>query len=192
MSIVESDAALANQAPYQQVIPPTQTSVVVQPTTPQLVITNSNSSLSQVTIPSTVGSPSINYTMITSGGSTTISKSIVITKDTNGDLKAEVIVTIPDSTTLTGSSWNGLIELPTPQSTSSIVYPAPPGTTATGHIVVEMGSSIPLTFNNAVRILFVGEAKSHVGYYFNPAAVTEITTTCVDDTQTTNNSLPAG
>lgn len=105
----------------------------------------------------------------------------------------QVMISIPASITVDGgSSWNGVVELPTVKSTSTVTLPSSSGTTNTAQLVIEMGSSVTLTFNNAVRLLLVGKAGTHVGFYHDPTSVTEITQACSDDTQATNNGLPAG
>ncbi len=177
-SLVESAAGVANLASTQQIIPPTQTSVIIQSSKPQLVVTSSNAQLSTVTIPSTVTSTSIDYSRITIGGTSSISNAIIITKDTNDGSVAGVIVTIP-ATTISGTSWDGVLQLPTVRSTSSVTAPAPSGTTSTVQFAFDLGSSTPLTFGKAVKEVYPGQAGKHVGFYHDPNAVmTEITQTC--------------
>ena len=189
MSFSDSVTALQNLASNQQLVENAQTHVTVDPSTPQLVVTSSSAALATVTIPSTVPTSQLNYTLITTGGSATIDNSVTISKDTNGDTLTEVKLTIPSSTTITGTSWNGLLQLPSVDTTSNLVYPVPSGQTATPSITIDLGSSTPLTFNQPVRLLFVGESGKHVGFFHTPPTVTEITATCTSDSIS---GVPAG
>jgi len=174
-----------NLAPDQDLVENSQTQVTVNPSKPQLVIVDSNAALSQISVPSTVTNPTINYSSIkqTSGSSVSvqITNQLNITKDTNGDSQTEVKVTIPANTNITGTSWNGVLDLPTVQSSANLNYPVASGQVATPQVVINLGSSISLTFNQPVRLLFVGQAGKHVGFFHNTTTVTEIAATCTSD-----------
>jgi len=182
-----------NLAPNQDLVENSQTQVTVNPDKPQLVIVDSSAALSQITVPSTVTNPTINYSSITqTSGSTTsvqITNSLNITKDTNGGSQAAVKVTIPANTNITGTSWNGVLDLPTVQSSANLNFPVASGQVATPLVVINLGSSVSLTFNQPVRLLLAGQAGNHVGFFHNTSTVTEITATCTSDDMS---GMPSG
>ncbi|MDE1845192.1 MAG: hypothetical protein KGI10_07690, partial [Thaumarchaeota archaeon] len=184
MNMLSSVTVAKNLAPNQDLVDNSQTQITVDPAKPQLVIVDSNAALSQITIPSTVTNPTINYSSITqTSGSVTsvqITNQLNITKN-NGNSQTEVKVTIPASTSITGTSWNGVLELPTVQSSANLNFPVSSGQVATPQIVIGLGSSVPLTFSQPVRILLVGQAGQHVGFFHNTSTVTEITAICTSD-----------
>jgi hypothetical protein len=182
---------LTKIGPDQYAVPDNQTQVVVNSNKPHLVVTNSSAALSSIIIPSNVTLTTLSYSHIVSSGTVHLPHTLNITKDTNADNKPEIVVTIPAVTDINNPSWDGILQLPTNQS-SSLVIPTPQGQVATKKIEIGLGSSLPLTFNNATRILFVGQAGSHVGFFYAPASVTEITQTCSADNQNVANTLPAG
>lgn len=77
-----------------------------------------------------------------------------------------VQVSIPASTTVTGpSGWDGIINLPTVQATTSVVATPTAGYTNTVQAVIEVGyGDEKLTFDNAVRLLIPGQAGKFAGY----------------------------
>ena len=189
---VKDTASLLKISANQHLVSNNQTTVIVTQDKPNLVVTNNDTVLSSIMIPTTVASPTINYGQIISLGTVHVAHALNITKDTTGDNKADVVVTIPAATDISNPAWDGVLQLPTSQSSSSLILPVPQGQVATAKTVIGIGSSIPLTFNNAVRILFVGQAGSHVGYFYSPTSVTETTPTCASDDQSTANGLAAG
>src|SRR6185312_16367278 len=185
MNLLSSTTPAKNLAPDQDLVENSQTQVTVNPDKPQLVIVDSSAALSQITVPSTVTNPTINYSKIiqTSGSTTSvqITTQLNITKDTSGNSQTAVKVTIPANTNITGTSWNGVLELPTVQSSANLNFPVASGHVATPLVVINLGSSTPLTFNQPVRLLLAGQAGNHVGYFHNIPTVTEITATCTSD-----------
>ena len=185
-----------NLAANQQLIENTQTQVTVDPVKTDLVIASSAAALSTVTVPSTVTNPTLNYTMIShTSGSTntvTIDNGLTITKDTSGDNSPEVQITIPAGITISGpTSWRSVINLPNVIANPIIPTESNTVNTVTQSIEIGFGST-SLTFDKAVRMVFVGKAGQRVGFFNSNTPFTGITTTCTDDTQTTNNALPAG
>jgi len=168
----------------QQFVNDTQQQIIMDPTTPQLVVTSNTAALTNVTIPATVTNPVINYSSITNTTNNTtsvqITNPITITKNVD-DAIPQVQVTIPAGTTMQGMSWDGVLVLPTIQSISSITLPASQNLENTPQIVVKMGSTVPISFDNPVRILFAGQAGSKVGFFHSTPSVTEITSECLAD-----------
>ncbi|HJU13581.1 MAG TPA: LamG-like jellyroll fold domain-containing protein [Candidatus Nitrosotalea sp.] len=191
VGVSESETDATNIRPDQQLIDNSQTMLTVTTNKPNLVIASSNAALSSITIPSTVTSSTIDYSRISTAGAASITSPLTIYKDINGDGKPEIIVTIPAGT-ISGTSWDGFLKLPTLNNALSLSLPTPTGEVSKANIVIELGSPVPIAFNNAVRVQYVGQAGYHVGLFHNPPAVTEISTTCTADTQTANNALPAG
>jgi hypothetical protein len=161
-----------------------------------LLVTSSNASLSNIIVPSTVTSAELNYSAIvqTSGISKTVQicTGLTINKDLNGDIITDVQTTIPPCIIITGSStWKGIVNLP--QAISTTPLPIEPGKVNTISKSIEIGfGSTMLTSNKAVRIVFVGDAGKRVSYFNSVTPLTDITTTCSDNTQITNDGLPAG
>ena len=128
----------------------------------------------------------------TNGNQTTTLSNAVTQSGSNGN-GGTVTVEIPQGAVVTGdSSWDGTISPPTISSTT---LPSVSGFTLTPTSVIEIGSSsVDLTFNSAVRILFPGAANNLVGFIPVGGAFTPITTVCNGDTQSQANSqlLPAG
>jgi len=184
MTLSACTNALTNLKSYQRLISDCDTQITINPSRPELVVTSSNAALSTIIIPSSVNAPKLNYTMITSGGTVLISNSMIIMKDLDGDTIRDFQLTIPASTTITGTSWNGLLELPTIMSSTSISSPTSQGQVNTPRTVIELGSNIPLSFSNPVRLLFAGQAGLHAGFFHSSPAVTEITSTCTVDSGT--------
>ena len=183
------DVRANNIAANQQLVSNLATAVTVDSAKPELVITSSNAALSTVTVPSTVTEPTINYATILVANAVTITNSLTIDTDSSID----VLVTMPAGITISGTSWTGVLNLPTVKSATSVTAPSESGVTNTIRNVVEIGfGSTSLTFDKAVRLKFVGEAGKNVGYAPSGGTLTEITTTCSDDTQATNNGLAAG
>jgi len=190
-----SDTVAPNLAANQQLIENAQTQVTVDPVKTDLVITSSAAALSTVTVPSTVTNPTLNYTMIShTSGSTntvTIDNGLTITKDTSGDNSPEVQVTIPAGITISGpTSWRSVINLP--NVIANPIVPTESNTVNTVTQSIEIGfGSTSLTFDKAVRMVFVGKAGQRVGFFNSNTPFTEITATCTDNTQSTNNGLPS-
>ncbi len=176
----------------QQFVNDTQQQVIMDPATPQLVVTSNTAALTNVTIPATVTNPVINYSSITNTTNNTTSVQITnpmtITKNIE-DATPQVQVTIPAGTTMQGMSWDGVLVLPTIQSASSITLPVSQNQENTPQIVVKMGSDVPISFDNPVRILFTGQAGSRVGFFHSTPSVTEITSECLADN---SSAIPNG
>ena len=183
--------------PNQMLLDPTQQQLQFDPTNGinEIVVDQSGSVLSQITIPSTVTDAKIDfqkflltesdgsrYVIIPNGFTTTASTTY-----------GNVVITIPDELTITGpSAWTGSINLPQPQLKSTI---------DDGFIHIDSddiesdvevgGGDLSLTFDKAVRFDMVGDAGIRVGF-LSDGLFHEITSICNDDTQDTNNLLPSG
>ena len=187
-----------NLAPDQYLVPGTTSQLVINPVKPVLVVTTPNFVLTNVTIPATTSAPVLDVAPISTITSTattmTIPTSLTVTTLNNNN-HATVQVSFPaSSTTVTGStSWNGMIQLPTVQSTTTFTPPSSKGTINTPQVQINLGSSTPLTFNNAVSIRIAGQAGNHVGYFYDSGPVTEITQVCPSvDSVTTNTNYLSG
>ena len=194
-NVITDDNIGENLAANQNLVSNIQKTITVDPVKIDLVISSSNASLSTVTVPSTVTNAELNYSKIVHTGSTDtvhIDNPLTITKDTNGDSQPDVQVTIPASTTIDGPvTWRGVVTLPTVVTNPPL--PHEPNTIITPSKSVELGfGSTTLTFDKGVRMSFTGDAGKRVGYFNSVIPFTEITATCGDDTQATNDGLPAG
>lgn len=91
---------------------------------------------------------------------------------------------IPPLTTITGPvGWHGLLYLPTATTTTD--------TNAVSSIFVGFGDML-LTFNRGVRLNFIGQAGNSISYTHGVNTPTEITNTCLADTQDAGDALPTG
>ncbi len=185
LSMNSSTTTVSNLKPNQNLVETNQKSITIDPIKPELLVVTNNIALSNVTIPSTVTNPSINYTAVkhTSGSTTSvqITNSLTITKDTSGNTLPEVKMTIPAGTTITGTSWDASLILPTTQSSSTISLPASPNQVNTPQTIIKVGSDVSLSFNNPVRLAFVGQAGTRTGFFHSNPTVTEITAICTSD-----------
>ncbi|MCX6781939.1 MAG: fibronectin type III domain-containing protein [Candidatus Magasanikbacteria bacterium] len=156
---------------------------------PTTTIGVSNTATNTIIAGTDVVNPVINMSSVTTGGAGTVPGEIDATVGTSiGD----IIVTIPDGTTISGASWNGVIHLPTIKSNSSVSVTADSGYTATVDSVIEIGfDNTALTFDRGVRILIPGKASKYAGYYRN-STFTKITATCSADNQAAGDALLAG
>ncbi|GEM_PF-973546 len=160
------------------------TTITVDPTTPQLMIANSNTALSTIKIPSTVTDTTINYSNILikkpAGNSVTLNNALTIkANSTNGNVQ----IILPKNIVINGSSsWQGTVNAATVSSVS-----LPPGTLPAAQI--EMGlSSAKLTLSKAVELVFSGSAGKRVGFTHG-GPFTEITQVCSTDDGT---GIPSG
>ena len=192
MDIQDSVTSFKNLGADQQLVENAQEEATPTTSQPQLVIASSDAALSSVTISAALTNPSINYSAISSGGQVQLpSHWLNITKDTNVNLNPEFTISIPPITTISGgASWNSVLNLPSvisPPTTLSL--PAIAGQIATPNTVLIVGASVPLQFNQPVRILLNGQAGLNVGYFYDPAQVTQITNLCDSDSVS---GMPSG
>lgn len=109
---------------------------------------------------------------------------------TGSDDGVVVTAEIPADTAVTGdSSWDGIIDPPTGTNVPVIISGF--DTTVTSAVTVGSSES-DLIFDKAVRLVFTGQAGTHVGWYNHAGTFTEITADCVatggdvEASQTTN------
>ncbi len=193
-SIIAYDLTGQNIASNQVLVPNTQTTVTVDPVKTNVIISSPNATLATVIIPSNVTTAQLNYSKILQTGITNtmqINNPVTIIKD-NANSQHVIEVNIPGNITFTGpTTWNGDISLPTIVSNPTL--PQEPNIINTPSQSIALGlSNSSLTFNKAIRMSFAGDAGMRAGYFNSAVPFTEITTTCTDDTQTTNDALSAG
>lgn len=100
-----------------------------------------------------------------------------------------VVLDIPTSTTVTAPGWDGVLHLPTLVQNSTITTPVVPGQTSTVGLAISVGSTVPMSFDKGVRLLFPGEAGKKVGFSQSGGTLIEITDVCSADTQTVGDTL---
>jgi hypothetical protein len=105
----------------------------------------------------------------------------------------DMTVNIPATTTIIGdSNWDGIVNNPSTKPNAS-VKPSTSGFTTYVSKVVEVGAlGVKLTLNKAAKIVMHGETGKKVGYSHDGITFNKITTVCIDNTQVTNDLLPAG
>ncbi len=190
----DSSTSAANLQSNQQLVETRQTSITMDSVKPELLVVSKNIALSSVTVPSTVTDPVINYAGVQqTNGSTTsvqITNPLTIIKYTNGDTMPDVKMAISANTTITSStSWDGSLDLPTIQNSSTVSLPQSPNQVNTPQIIIKIGSDVQLSFNNPVRLVFVGQAGSRIGFFHSNPAVTEIISVCTSDS---SSGIPSG
>jgi len=137
------------------------------------------------TVSSGTTSPEINVNSLINNG-TGVLPQISIVSNNAGNVGVE----IPASTTVTSAdnTWDGVIAAPT---LTTVTIPNTATETRTPSTAVAVGfSGAKLSFDKAVRILLPGQAGKRAGYVRTGITFTEITTTCTNDTQATNDLLP--
>ena len=102
-----------------------------------------------------------------------------------------VALTIPADTTVTAPGWDGILQLPALVETTTVTPPSTPGQITTVGFAISVGSTVPMSFDKGVRLLFPNEAGKRVGYAQNGGMLTEITDICSADTQTAGDALLA-
>jgi hypothetical protein len=162
---------------------------------------NVTGSVTQVVVP--VGSPIQNVTIDPSVTSTTnisLNFSMMMGTDTvtipNAMLLARgasyTLQLYPGTVITAGSSWNGLLNLPTLMGNGSVTIPTASGFNApVVNAVIETGAGgNSLTLDHAAQIKFTGQTGKRVGYY-QGGTFTAITTACLN-TQSAGDALAAG
>jgi len=120
-------------------------------------------------------------TTTTTGVETTVNSATELSVNTTA---GTVTADIPAGTTISGpSTWDGTFDLPV-----AVVSPALPyelaGSWLTTVGAVELGAGdTPLTFSQAIKLTFAGQANKKAGWTRN-GVFTEITTTCPSDVST--------
>ncbi len=170
-----------------------QTETTVDADAPEILIgTDATSSTSTVNVPEDATSTTLNASALldTTDHSVTLPGAITVNATTS---VGNVNVQIPAGIKITGTSgWTGVINVPQVKSNGSVSVVADPNHAATVSSVIEVGyGDVPLTFDQAVRILIAGQAGSYVGYS-RGGTFTAITNTCSADTQAAGNALSAG
>ncbi|WP_218192577.1 LamG domain-containing protein [Nitrosotalea sinensis] len=193
LGLSDTEPFLLPLAANQQLVN-TQKEIIINSTKTDLVITSPNVNLTTIIVPQTTVATTLNYSSIVQTNSTSstvsITNGLTILQNTTSAIPT-IQVTLPPALTITGNaSWNGVLNLPHVISAPSIPVEANTVNTVTNSI--EIGSdTVSLTFNKAVRLVFTGQAGQRIGYFNSITPFTEITATCNDDTQTTNNNLPS-
>jgi len=126
---------------------------------------------------------SLNLSGLSSNSSTVVSVNVTnqinVTAETS---LGNVTVQIPGSLTINGSSsWNGVISLPSVQS-SAAATPTDSGSNAVNGVVQIGLEGEQLNFSSAVRILIPGMGSKSAGYV-RGTTFTKITATCTTDSQ---------
>ncbi|MBU2639582.1 MAG: hypothetical protein KKG75_02620 [Nanoarchaeota archaeon] len=167
----------------------TETTVADDSSVP--IILNSTTPITRIdaTVPDIVINVNTLPTVISGDDKTiTLANKLTINAPTTiGTIKVE----IPSNIEIIGknSTWPGTIIAPTLKT----VVAATPTPTSGNDIsigkIIEIGTNEKLILSKAVRLLIPGQAGKLVGYSVG-GNFFKITTTCTDDTQTTNDLLP--
>lgn len=145
---------------------------------------NSGSGPSTINVPKGVSTKIDLSSIVTSGSGgnsqATLNNQLNVNANTGS---GNVDVQIPANITITGpSSWDGKISAPQIVTTAPAPITTDPGTSI-GYTTFEVGAgSTKLTFDKAVRLLFVGKAGQRISYFDGTTPV-EITTACTADSQ---------
>lgn len=155
-----------------------ETEVEVDGSNKELAITEDTKNLGapvRVDVPNNVKGASVSVSALmnppVSGTVTTSALPAIniVAQDNSVSTAAPIQVMIPAGTTISApQDWNGAINIPTVQPTSSVTVDPDPGKKATVNSVIEIGyGDTPLLFNKAVRLVIPGQAGKDAGYYRN-------------------------
>lgn len=135
-----------------------------------------------ITIPAGVSNAKLQVAAVDQSSNTAVLPLVNVQAQTP---QGQVKVTIPEGTTVTGpTGWDGTINLPVLLANNSVNLSN--GSVST---VVEVGAhDVPLTFNNAVRVLLPGQAGKSAAYIRGNNPPVEITKVLSADDQATANS----
>ena len=169
------------RAQQNQMVPEPGTNTMVNNATPEILVTSPTEEVI-MTVSSGTSNPTLDYGMLITNGAGAIPPTTI-----NSDV---VTVSIPESTiTSSNTSWNGVMTAPT---LTTVELPVVADEVKTVALAIEIGNDqASLSFDNAVRILFPGQAGKKVGYIKGGGEFTEITTVGTTDSQTAGNALPA-
>ncbi len=167
--------------------------VTLDNTSSEMVLASSNFN-STVTIPASVGNPTLNFSNLlsTSANSSSASFNNILMVNATTSI-GTINIQIPAATTLYGPvGWNGIINAPRLMGNSQVTPPADPGFNVTTESVLEIGlGDTPITFDKAVRILIPNQAGKLVGFQ-RGSTFSKIIQSCSSDSQSAGDSLPAG
>jgi len=150
------------------------------------IVVQKNNTVANITVPSTVNNATLDISenFNVSTGNATLTGVITISANTSS---AQIItVQLPAGITVSGNVglWNGNINLPQVESTSTVSPTADSGYTATVSKVIEVGANnVELVLNKAVRINLSGEGGKMVGWSRGSTTVNKIINTCTVDSQ---------
>jgi len=139
-----------------------------------------NSTLQTITLTNTTQIVSFDLSQSLSNGVVTVGSNN-FTLVTQGTYNYTAV--IPAGINITGSNWDGKLNLPTINSSS---FTAPSGTT---NIVVDMGSSTELNFSSPVKIIIGGMAGKSAAWSRGSLTLTPISTVC-NSGNSTNSTAP--
>ncbi|MCX6815691.1 MAG: hypothetical protein NT120_02475, partial [Candidatus Aenigmarchaeota archaeon] len=158
-------------------------SEIVRNTTTEVVVNQGSPSLSQIIVPAGVaGQVNLSITALQNGGgNATVPGTLSLVRESAYNYTA----VIPLGTIISGTGWDGKIRFPAVKNAAD--YTAPSGNI---DIVIDVGSSISLSFNQPVKIVIGGMYNKHAAWVQGTGTMTDITTGCNSATTPTN--IPAG
>lgn len=176
--------------------PITTQTVTADTNNKNLAVTASTPEGANINIPSNVTGATISVATLPAVGGTLTTNSLPalnIAADTSISA-SPVQVAIPAGTTISApAGWDGTIHVPTVQATNSVTVSPSSGTTAAVYSVIEIGfGDVPLTFNNAIRILIPGQAGKKAGYVRSGTFYPISTVLSADDQSTVDSTLADG
>ncbi|MFQ5475733.1 MAG: hypothetical protein ACE5DT_01720, partial [Nitrosopumilus sp.] len=184
LDLSSSETEYVNLAPDQILIEDAQPTEIVTEDDKQLVVTNSNATLSLIELHN-VQNVTMSYADILVINNVTINNGWIIDADVDDSIPTfDVKVQVADSTNMTGpAGWNGILELPT---FTPITIPDTETETFSEITAIEVGlSSGEITFDKPVRIEFTGDGGNKgFDIFFKRAgdpSVTFIDTVCTAD-----------
>ena len=156
-----------------QTTPNQSWNAISDPETPQVVVSNPTQVVN-ITVASGTSNASVDYGTLITGGAWDIPQTTI---DSDG-----VDIYIPDTTvTSADSSWDGVLSAP---SVTTVTLPPLDWYTNTLDTAIQLWfPSARLSFSNAVKIVFPGDAGKKIWYSVAGWAFTEITTMCIWTTQ---------
>jgi hypothetical protein len=123
---------------------------------PQVTVTSPTQAV-VITVDSATTNPSIDVHSLVTAGTATLPQITITSTTANVSIPAATVVTSTDT------SWNGIIAAPT--VTTSYTLTPDIATAAHAVLAIEVGAgNTPLTFSNAVKLTFAGQANNLIGW----------------------------
>lgn len=198
---------VTNQAPQPLTISENNTPITVSAGQTNLAITSdtivsAGNNPVAINVPSGVSNTTLNIASllqtplsgtVTSNALPSLAISAAVDLNSTG-IPVNVQVQIPQGTMVSApEGWDGTIHVPAVQATNSVTVTPSNGSTATVNSVIEVGfGDVPLTFNQAVRLLIPGQAGKKAGYVRSGTFYPISTVLSADDQSTANSTLTSG
>jgi hypothetical protein len=152
---------------------------VIEDDTSEIIMDSSSSAVSEIQIPSTIASNKeikLNFNNLVQNNQITFTNQLSFSRQGTNNYN----VLFPAGTTVSGTTWNGQMILPTVKTNSD--YSIAHGNI---NVVIELGTSEELTFNQPVKVVLGNQAGKSAAWTHG-TTLNEITALCDSATSPTN------